>query len=429
MSVLVAETRRTVRIRLTVPSDAKDDLWDTLDQYRAAANRVVDEGWNDNSNLEARESELHDATYHPIKTSSDLHANHVTQARSAAAEALKACVERRRQGHNPGKPRFTSATVNYDQRCYTIQLQNKTVSLATTNGRIQAQLHLSNKPEGTPHGDYLLSEDYEPGGATLHHRDGDWWLHVVMKRETTDAETPQHPTVLGVDLGIENLATTSTAHFHTGGPLNHRREEYEKTRASLQQTGTQSAHCTLERLSSREARWNQHHLHVVSRRLVDHAAEQGVDVIAFEDLTNIRDQLQGGKRYHEWAFRQLVEYVEYKAQALGIQVEQVNPVNTSRTCSRCGHTSKENLEDRWFSCQACGYENDRDYNAAKSIGYKYLVSMDQKSSVGTGHGKLALTSGTMTPNECFSCDATHDASLEGENTGKARSEPAQARDG
>lgn len=412
---------RTVRIRLCLDSQAGDALWETVDQYRHAANIVAEEGWNPDGLIETRKSELHEATYDQVREVTDLQANHVTQARDAAAEALQACVERRRDGENPGRPTFTAATVRYDARTYRLNLDEGTCSLSTVHGRIEAHLTLPKNPEDTPHGAYLLNPEWDTASATLHYRDGAWWLHVACRREAEDVETPQHPTVLGVDLGIHNLATTSTAQFFSGGELAHRRREYEKTRASMQQAGTRSAHLAIKQLGDRESRYNKHHLHQVSRRLVDHATEQGVDVIVFEDLTDIRDRLPNGKAFHAWAFHQLVEYVTYKAQAEGMQVEQVDPAYTSRTCSKCGYTDEDNVQDRWFKCRSCGYENDRDYNAAKNIGYKYVVSGGQKPPSGTGHGKLALTSGTMTPNEDFSCDAApaQSAPLEGENTDKA----------
>ena len=46
----------------------------------------------------------------------------------------------------------------------------------------------------------------------------------------------------------------------------------------------------------------------------------------------------------------------------------MDPGYTSRTCSRCGYR-KESLElsERTFFCDSCGYEIDRDLNAAINI--------------------------------------------------------------
>jgi transposase len=97
-------------------------------------------------------------------------------------------------------------------------------------------------------------------------------------------------TVLGVDLGIENLVVTSTASFVSGRELTHNLREFEKVRAGLQQTGTRSAHRTLEQSSRRELRYVRDVLHRASNALIDEALRYDCDIIAFEDLTHVRDR-------------------------------------------------------------------------------------------------------------------------------------------
>ncbi|MGW7485085.1 zinc ribbon domain-containing protein [Nonomuraea muscovyensis] len=46
----------------------------------------------------------------------------------------------------------------------------------------------------------------------------------------------------------------------------------------------------------------------------------------------------------------------------------MNPANTSRTCSRCGHCPKENrVTQAGFRCTACGHTAHADVNAAVNI--------------------------------------------------------------
>ena len=65
-------------------------------------------------------------------------------------------------------------------------------------------------------------------------------------------------------------------------------------------------------------------------------------------------------------------YVEYKSELHGIDVEQVDPENTSRRCSHCGFTHPDNRDREAFECLNCGYENHADYSAVKNIGLRYL---------------------------------------------------------
>ena len=69
----------------------------------------------------------------------------------------------------------------------------------------------------------------------------------------------------------------------------------------------------------------------------------------------------------------ITQQLRYKAEWAGVQLIAVNPVNTSRTCSRCRAINKHKLaEYRVFKCPTCGLEIDRDLNAAINILNKSL---------------------------------------------------------
>ncbi|KXA90694.1 hypothetical protein AKJ61_00195 [candidate division MSBL1 archaeon SCGC-AAA259B11] len=91
-------------------------------------------------------------------------------------------------------------------------------------------------------------------------------------------------------------------------------------------------------------------------------------------MTDIRDGTRVRKKdrynHESWAFRQLQKFIEYKAVEKGIRVEYVDPENTSKTCSRCGHISRNNREGLDFVCEECGYELHADLNGARNIEHK-----------------------------------------------------------
>ena len=213
-------------------------------------------------------------------------------------------------------------------------------------------------------------------------------LHIHCKRDvesdTSNKAPTENETVLGVDLGVNNLAVTSTGTFWTGDEFDHWRREYEKRRGSLQECGTRWAHETMQSVGRKEKGRFKTTLHRISNELVAEARDHGCSVIAFEDLTDIRERT-GASWGHKWAFNGLYEYVEYKAEEHGIGVEQIAPENTSRCCSYCGFTHPENRDDEAFECLKCGYENHADYNAAKNIGLRYL----RRNQTGGDGGVLA----------------------------------------
>jgi putative transposase len=57
----------------------------------------------------------------------------------------------------------------------------------------------------------------------------------------------------------------------------------------------------------------------------------------------------------------------YKAERKVKRVVQVNPHQTSQRCASCGEIVKKTLAERVHRCPFCGYEQDRDVNAAINI--------------------------------------------------------------
>jgi len=295
-------------------------------------------------------------------------------------------------------PHFTSSHLVYDHR--TATFHEEYVTLATTDDRIEADYVLPDEDRDTPHSEYLFSDEYETTGAELHYRDGSWMLHIHCKTDvesdTSVQVTAENGTVLGVDLGVDNLAVTSTGTFWVGDEFDHWRREYEKRRGDLQEHGTRWAHKNIQSVGRKEEGRFKQTLHRISNDLVSEARKHGCSVIAFEELTDIRERT-GASWGHKWAFDRLYEYVEYKAAEYGIDVTQIDPENTSRRCSECGFTHPDNRDSEDFECLKCSYENHADYNAAKNIGLRYL----RRNQTGDGGGApvgVRLNSGTLNVN-------------------------------
>ena len=229
---MVEDSRtRTVRIKLDVDESAADLLHQTTDHFLDAANYVVDVAWEPDWKITSKQK-LHDLTYYDVRDDSPLPANLVQAARNRAAEAVKGVVERWKEGKKASKPHFTSRFASYDARTVTVNDDHAT--LATIDGRVTVGFVLPDEQRDTPHSAYLFNDDYDVKGATLHYDmvEDCFYLHVRTKPavENDDAEQgdAKHVSVLGVDLGITNIATTSTGRFWSGGELNHWHREYEK---------------------------------------------------------------------------------------------------------------------------------------------------------------------------------------------------------
>jgi transposase, IS605 OrfB family, central region len=319
------EKRRTVPVKLDVGSDDTALLQDTVDEFLWAANSVTRHAF-EGEYVTTSKTTLHDDTYEDVRNETGLHSNHVQAARNKAADACKSVVEKWKRGKKASMPHFTSPHLVYDHR--TATFHDKYVSLATVDGRIEVDYVLPDNERDTPHAEYFFSDEYETTGAELHYSNGNWMLHIHCKKDvesgTPEQAAPENSTVLGVDLGVTNLAVASTGTFWTGDEFDHWRQEYENRRGNLQECGTRWAHENMQAVGRKEDGRFKLTLHRIANELVDEARDHDCSVIAFEDLTDIRDRT-GASWGHKWAFNRLYEYVEYKAEACGINVEQVDP--------------------------------------------------------------------------------------------------------
>jgi IS605 OrfB family transposase len=211
------------------------------------------------------------------------------------------------------------------------------------------------------------------GDAKLFERNGDWYAMLPLR---IDNDTPTvcdgEPTFIGVDLGVVRLATVSTpdaVEFFDGKVIRRRREHFADLRRRYQRNNRQDK---VKAMRGKERRWMSDINHQISHRIVALATTYEHPVIVFERLDGIRYRTRGSKRFNRmmssWAFRQLVDFVRYKADRAGIPVVFVDPRGTSKTCSRCGHSSRSNRPDQsHFRCVSCGYQLNADLNAARNI--------------------------------------------------------------
>ncbi|MDS0300220.1 transposase [Halogeometricum sp. S1BR25-6] len=441
------EVIRTVKVKLDVPTERCDDLHQTKNQFLHCANTTAEWAWRyPNDYCVTSKQKAEKALYERLRNETELTANLVQKGIRRAIEATKSGVARLKKGDNTSQPHFDAWSVVYDKRSATFHRDH--VSLSTVNGRVECDYVLPDNSEGTPIGEYLLNEDYEFRMSTLQYdRPAEsFYLHARMRRttdeqeqSTTDSsdvhqtesdaahqnanrsEDAKHRTVLGVDLNVDgSLAVTSTGAFiGNADEMNHRRREFEKTRGSMQQAGTRSAHLSIQSMNDREHRWMQDELHRASNQILEDARVHDCTHIAFENLTDIRKQMAGAKRFHAWAFRRLYQYVEYEAEMFGVEVEQVSPAYTSQRCSSCGFTHENNRRSKHqFVCQKCEYELNADYNASKNIARKLLKKLHsgQMSPSGGAPRQCALTSGTLNLNGDFHAYSVTES--EGESTDK-----------
>ena len=355
---------RTICIKLDINGhDAV--LQETQKHFNEAASWIASVCWDEgitNTNT------AHHRVYGETRSRFGLGAQLAVCSRAKAVEAVKAARTQEKERKPYQKPitcpQFgPRGSVRYDARTYRLMSLDR-VSLGTMQGRVICRLILGKRQH-----DMLIDPAWTNGSADLVWRKGTYYLHITQSADRPQiAETSE---TIGIDLGIVNLATDSEGQTFTGAKVHEVRQRYHQRRQELQRVGTRSAKRRLKKLSGREKRFQKDINHKISKTLVRKAVVSR-KALALEDLTGIRERttVRRENRYerHSWAFYQLRMYIAYKAAWASVDVRFVDPRNTSRTCSECGHCTKANRQSQAsFQCKQCGFCCNADLNAAINI--------------------------------------------------------------
>lgn len=346
----------SVKCKLMPDADTANKLLRTVDQFAGACNYALQVARRENA---WNKFALQRLVYRELRERFGLSANLAVRAIARVAK---------RKGHKAHG--FKAASVDYDQRILSVNVTDEVVSLSTVEGRVKVPMRIA---EYQRH--LLRTAKSIQGGQLVRGRDS-WHIHLWCEFADPPALDPQG--MLGVDLGIVNLATDSDGETYSGKHLNSVRHRYRRLRQKLQKKGTKSAKRLLKRLSGKERRFANDVNHCISKRIVAKAQRTGRG-IALEDLRGIRERVRLRRpqraTLHSWAFFDLAQKIRYKAERAGVPVVFVDPRNTSRQCPACGHTEKANRKSQaLFHCVVCGYSGPADYIAACNIASRASVN-------------------------------------------------------
>ena len=354
------------------PTEAQADaLHQTLKTANAACNWLSGQVW---AHKTFGQFALHRLAYTTCRATFGLSAQMTVRCIAKVADAYKLdCKTRRRFRRYAAQP--------YDDRIFRFHSDTH-VSLWTVDGRLRLPYHCGPRQRA------LLA--YRKGEVDLMLVGGVFYLACVC--DVPDPEEIGIAQVLGVDLGIVNLAVDSNGTGYNGAEIEQQRQWYARRRQVLQHHGTRSARRRLRQLKGRQARFQKDVNHRIAKRLVQTAQRSSATVsaegalrpsaaaLALEDLRGLRQRVKARRsqraRHANWGFYQLRQFVTYKAQMAGLPVFLVDPRHTSQTCPQCHHIAKANRQRQAeFSCQACGYAAPADVVAARNIRAKALVNV------------------------------------------------------
>jgi len=280
-------------------------------------------------------------------------------------------------GEQAGYPRFKGwkryKSFTYPQSGFKV-VDNKFLQLSKI-GKVNIKLHRDIPQEG-------------PIKTCSIKKDGEQWYATFTVEFSRELPPPltQVETAVGLDVGLEKLATLST-----GDKIANPRwlQETEKQLAREQRNLSRKKKGSKNRAKQKQKVARLHRKVRHQRQDFHHKLSRGLvaqyDLLVFEDL-RIKNMVRNhplAKSISDASWGQLLLFTLYKAAEAGTRVETVNPNGTSQECSSCGQTVKKSLAARVHVCPHCGLILDRDHNAALNILKRGLEQMSLTTKLST----------------------------------------------
>jgi len=220
-------------------------------------------------------------------------------------------------------------------------------------------------------------------------RTGEWYAIFGIETEDVEPEKPavnevDRENMVGIDVGIIKYVhdTDSTMVGSLDLEDEYKRLEHEQRALSRKREGSQNWHKQrrhVARLHAGIVRKRRDFLHKLSAY---YAREY--DLVAVEDL-DVHGMMQlpsNSQNRASASWRTFIDLLEYKCQREGTHFVKAEPEGTTQECAECGVEVAKELWVREHSCPTCGFETDRDENAA------YNVLKRGLSELGVGHAEV-----------------------------------------
>lgn len=203
---------------------------------------------------------------------------------------------------------------------------------------------------------------------------GKWFASILVEVESGyGMKQPTTNSLIGIDLGIKTLVTTSDG--QSIGKSDRLSKQLGKL-AKLQQKMAKQKKGSNRRAKNKQKISKLHFYVTQQRKALLHSVSDYLtsqyEIICMEDL-NIKDMLENGNKglsrmISDVGMYELRRQLEYKSFLRGgkvLFVDQYFP--SSKMCNVCGNIKEDlKLSDRTYNCD-CGSVIDRDLNAARNI--------------------------------------------------------------
>src|SRR3990167_3488455 len=247
-------------IKLKIPSNKQ--LLDMSSTFLQAVQYAIDKGFK--AKISNR-FKLHHLVYRDLRKL--LPADFACEAIAKASENLKSTKLKK-------KPIIKSCPISFNRNLFTFSFEK--VRIATfVKGKRQ------NVPIEIPEYYWKYLDWRYQTLEIIKDKKGILFFHITFSRDINTPISCCSDRILGVDVGINNLAVTSDGRVFKGHKTRIMQNNY--LRRKLQSKGTKSAKRLLRKISGRQKRYMAWINHKVSKEII-----QNADVIVLENLKGIR---------------------------------------------------------------------------------------------------------------------------------------------
>lgn len=272
-----------------------------------------------------------------------------------------------------GFPKFKSR--KFDEsgiRFPNFKFEGNRIVLPKMKGGIKIKLH---RPLLGKKGAITVSKD----------KIGRFFVSILVKIDDQIKYVEEINNAIGIDLGLKSFAVTSDAEI-IENPKFYRKAE--KKLVKIQRSHSRKQKSSSNREKARVKLAKTHKIITNQRKdfcnQVASSIAKNNDLIAIEDL-NVKGMMKNhnlAKSVADVSWGQFISALKWQAHKRGKYLVEINRwYPSSKTCSCCGgHKADLTLTDRVYVCPDCGFEIDRDLNAAINI---LQEGIRQHNTVGT----------------------------------------------
>jgi putative transposase len=220
--------------------------------------------------------------------------------------------------------------------------------------------------------------------VTVNNRNDKWFVSIQTAREV------KQPVALGaavgIDLGVVRFATLSdgtvvpSLNSFKGQQAALRKAQQALSRKKKFSNNWKKAKAKIQSIHVRIANSRRDHLHKASTTISKNHAMVVVEDLQVSNMSRsaagtveqpgrkVRQKSGLNRSILDQGWAEFRRQLEYKVLWAGGLFLAVPPQNTSRTCPRCGHVSKDNRKSQaGFACVACNFTENADLVGAINI--------------------------------------------------------------